>query len=554
MSVFLQERADGGCALYIDGDLQFDTTDEAIYHESLVLPALILAAKAKSNGLQVLICGGGDGLALREVLRFPGVDHVDLVDYSNEVVELGRNELSRYNLNSFHDNRVQVHIADAWEFLKADSKYDAIIVDLTVPKKSEDTTVFTAEWYACLQQHLTKDGIISINGLSPEATPEAFWCLCNTVKSTGMHSVPFRVCIPSFREQGYGVWSFLLASSQLLFASNLKSLRSPIITRQADISRLHRGARFSRESRALGARIPIHTIAKPVLLPLILNQSLPQPEAEFNEFDIEPLIAAIPALHPQHTRDMIEVLARQVAGSIKSIDISKLVDALLKRVADLPGKLIRELRRLKTYLQNAIFPSKGVTRLTARLFAVLVITMTLANAVAPDNAFAKGSAGIGHASMGRGFSGGFAGGRAGSPSAGGASRGGFSGSHPTFNTTSVRVSGTGFRGSNYGRSGMTDMYGYHYTPRVYIYCGGGYGHSHPMYIAGHSNYRPQHNPGEQHQAMYVADEDMLIMDNGDIIITLSDKAYLLLAGGQLALMSVNSVDPICPVGTNPYYM
>ncbi|HLK61595.1 MAG TPA: hypothetical protein VKU00_33920, partial [Chthonomonadaceae bacterium] len=66
MSLHLDERADGGFALYIDGDFQFDTADEALYHESMALPALCLARPQAPDALRVLICGGGDGLALRE--------------------------------------------------------------------------------------------------------------------------------------------------------------------------------------------------------------------------------------------------------------------------------------------------------------------------------------------------------------------------------------------------------------------------------------------------------------------------------------------------------
>ena len=84
MNLHLEERNGSDYAFYIDGDLQFDTTDEAVYHESMVLPALILAQSRKAENkddLRVLICGGGDGLALRECLRFPGVTFVDRVRF-----------------------------------------------------------------------------------------------------------------------------------------------------------------------------------------------------------------------------------------------------------------------------------------------------------------------------------------------------------------------------------------------------------------------------------------------------------------------------------------
>src|SRR6185295_16035022 len=125
MGLHLDERPDGSYALFIDGDLQFDTRDEALYHEALALPALSLARPmVPQEGLQVLICGGGDGLALRECLRFPGIARVDLVDYVPNVVELGHLRFAEQNRDAFHDPRVSVHLEDAWDFLARCDLYD----------------------------------------------------------------------------------------------------------------------------------------------------------------------------------------------------------------------------------------------------------------------------------------------------------------------------------------------------------------------------------------------------------------------------------------------
>src|SRR5262249_46765908 len=150
----------------------FDTADEALYHEGLALPALCLAG----SHARVLICGGGDGLALRECLRFPGVERVDLADYSAEVVELGRTRFAEINQGAFEDGRAHVHIADAWEFLAEGDAYDVILCDFTVPRKPEDSRVFTREWYERLAGRLAPDGVIAMNAVSPQATPEGFWC------------------------------------------------------------------------------------------------------------------------------------------------------------------------------------------------------------------------------------------------------------------------------------------------------------------------------------------------------------------------------------------
>ena len=570
MSIALEERADGSLALFMDGDLQFDSRDEALYHESLVLPALTIASQKvdsqKQNNLKVLICGGGDGLALRECLRFPGVTAIDLVDYSEEVVSIGRLQLAELNCRSFDDPRVTVHIQDAWEFLANCGEYDVIICDLTVPRRPEETRVFTREWYQEIGRRLTPKGVASINGFSPQVTPEAFWCLHNTIRAADLRALPFRVCIPSFREQGYGVWSFLLATKKPLGQDVLRNLACSVETKQSDISQLFRGAHFSRKARKEGKAVAIHTVNQPCLLPLLLNpnqfHAMGAEDANMVGYDFDPLIAAIPTLHPQHTRDMIESLTKQVAGYVQSIDLKQLVDTLLTRATTLTLELRTELQRLKSWLSSTVVSTEGLGKLSAKLFAVLVITMTLANAVAPDNAFAKGSSGLGHASMSRGFSGGFGGGR-GTTSA---SARGFSAtsgspvgaSRSSFNPSTARVTGSGYRSGSYRGSTMTDVYGYTYRPRFYSYYGGygygGYGYGHNTYIV-HSN-RPAPRPVNQqdrHQATFVADEDMLILDNGDIILNVSDEGYLLLSNGELSLMHVNSMEPLAPMAVDPVF-
>lgn len=224
MNLHLDRRSDDDFAFYIDGDLQFDTQDEALYHEGLALPALCLAAQHKPNeDLRILICGGGDGLALRECLRFPNVAQVDLVDYSADVVEWGRTRFAERNAQAFADPRAHVHIADAWEFLQTQvengaadgGSYDAVLCDFTVPRREEDCRVYSVEWYDLLRQALTPNGLLALNALSPEATPEAFWCVNRTVRAARLYPQPYRVCLPSFRAQGYGTWAFLLAGPNL---------------------------------------------------------------------------------------------------------------------------------------------------------------------------------------------------------------------------------------------------------------------------------------------------------------------------------------------------
>jgi spermidine synthase len=553
VSHHLDRRADGSLLLYIDGDLQFDSRDEAIYHESLALPALTLASRENAENLNVLICGGGDGLALRECLRFPGVSSVDLVENDPEVVSRGRSELAVLNQCAFENSRTRIYIEDAWDFLSTERTYDAILCDFTVPRRSEDSRVFTLEWYERVRAALKPAGVAALNAVSPQLTPEAFWCLRKTIREAKLSALPYRVCIPSFREHGYGAWGFILASRSVLGQKDLSSLACPIETRQADLARLWRGARFSRRERLLERSVPVHTLKNACLVPLLLNPDNPgvlKSKAALDigtePYDLGPLMGAIPIVHPYHTRHMIETLADQVVGAIQSLDIRRLIESLLRRAKELPGDLVRELRKLRSFLRSNTPSLDSFRTWSYRLFAALVITMTLANAICPDNAFAKGSGGLGHASMSRGYSGGFGGGRgSGHTFASGSTHAGSSG----FFGGGARVSGSGFRGS-YGRGGMTDIYGYSYRPRYYFFCGGGYYHTHPRYVYQNRTASPA-PPPEKHQALFVADDDMMVLDSGDVVIILSDTAYLLVTGGTLALMSTKVSDPLVPLYPDP---
>ena len=429
------------------------------------------------------------------------------------------------------------------------------------------------------REAVTPNGLIGLNAVSPQAVPEAFWCLRKTVRAVGLSALPYRACIPSFRAHGYGAWGFLLASPQPLAASLLHDLDCPVPTRQADLRRLGRGARFSRAERGLEARMPIHTLENGVLLPLLLNPGLPQREQEAAQhpYDLNPLLRAIPILHPSHTRLMVETLAKQVVGTISALDLRKLLDAVLKRANRLPQEIRSELIHLREFLNLSPFQMHAFGAWCGRLFAALVLLMTLANAIAPDNAFAKGSFGggghsisssVGHSSFGggrgissggRATSGSFSGsrgfgsfgrsggsfggsGRASSSFAG--SRGFMSDSVFTGRTAAPQFTGSGFR-SSYGIGHTVDMQGVSYSSRSFYYYGGGHYRS---YTTVNNGTRPS---PETHTSLFAAAKDMFVLDNGDVVIALSDSAYLLVTNGTVALMHNKSPAPLMMLYPDP---
>lgn len=532
MNIYHHRRSDDSLALYIDGNLQFDSRDEAVYHESLALPALCLAGSPK----RVLICGGGDGLALREALRFPNVEAVTLIDCSQEVLDFARTELSDLNENALADPRVTVVVADALEYPLADQSFDVIVCDFTFPTTKESSQGFTVEWYRKLNAALARAGTLAINAVSPQNTASAFACLVSTVRAAGLKALPYRVCIPSFRDHGYGAWGFILASKRRVTISQLRNIKCPVATKQAEISLLARGAKFSTKSRLGFAKAPVNNAANPVLQALLLNPA----GATFSALgdtppDFPHLVQQVEITHPYHSRGMIEALAEQVVGSLKSIDLRKLVDELAARAKQLPKRILEELSTLREYLSQSLLDLDLWGTWAARLFATLILVMTIANSISPDPAFAKGGEGLGHASFSRGYTG----------------HGSFDSPTPSFNTP---ISGRGFT-STYGREPV-DIYGYHYTPHIYLYDNyGGYGGG---YGGGGNRGNGQRNPNVQniyqpkpHKPLFVLDDDLLAMENGDFVVPLSETVFLVVSEGQVNLMDSQGGKPLMPIFAEP---
>ena len=521
---------DGWESLYIDGNLQFDSRDEALYHEALTLPALTLAGSPKN----VLVCGGGDGLAVREALRYPGVQHVQLIDCCPEIIDLAKSRFASLNRNAFDDPRVSIAIADALTYELTPQTYDVAICDFTYPTTRESSQVFSVEFYQKLAASLRPGGKLAVNGVSPQKTPEAFACLVATLREAGLHTLPYRVCIPSFREHGYGTWGFVLAARQQLTIKALRTIQCPVETRQLNIGRLWRAASFSLADRKRFCTGPVHRHGETTLQSLILNPS--RRDGSKVPPDFPHLMEAVEVRHPYHTRSMIETLAEQIVGSIKSIDLRRLVQELTDRAQSLPDKVREELKKLREFLTETVLDLDIWGLWASRLLAALILTMVIANSISPDPAFAKGAHGLGHSSFSRGFS------------------------HQSFGQSAAEATphttSTGFR-TGYGAEPI-DVTGYRYAPRTFFYVndyydyGGYYGGGN--YGGGGSRsvpnlYRSQ--PPAAHKPLFVLDDDLMIMDTGDSLITLSDGAYLLLSGGKTMLMSAKNGHPIMQIYSEP---
>ncbi len=191
--------------LFIDGNVQFSSMDEYRYHEALVHIPMSRAEK-KDN---VLILGGGDGLAARELLKYEGTK-ITIVDLDPDMTELCRTDpqISELNENSLDSDRVTVINDDAYRFLEeTDGIYDLIIVDLPDPNNETLNKLYTNIFYRLCRAHLTEKGILTVQSTSPYYATEAFWCINRTLESEGFNVTPYHLQVPSF-----GDWGFNMAS------------------------------------------------------------------------------------------------------------------------------------------------------------------------------------------------------------------------------------------------------------------------------------------------------------------------------------------------------
>lgn len=209
--------------LFLNGDLQFSSVDEYRYHESLVHPAM---AGRRSS---VLILGGGDALALREVLRYDDVRQVTLVDLDPAVTELARTygPLRELNGGALEDPRVTAVNADAFNWLRdARQRYDAVLIDFPDPDTASLAKLYSVEFYHLLGRVLNPGARVLVQGGSPFFAPKTYWSIVETITEAGYATTPYQADVPSF-----GNWGFVLATRG-------KDAPAPVLQLASDAPRL----------------------------------------------------------------------------------------------------------------------------------------------------------------------------------------------------------------------------------------------------------------------------------------------------------------------------
>lgn len=207
-----------GLCMILDGKVQLAQSDEHVYHELLIHPACVI----HGNPRRCLILGGGDGCAARELLRYPSVEEITVVDIDEQVLELFRGQYRDINAGALSDPRVQVHCQDAMDFLKTDGKsYDIIVSDLTEPYDPAEVAgdlsvhVYSEEAYRTILRKLEEEGIFvcQTGGILYQQHYDSYhFKLLKGIRKVFPHVATAYEFVPSFE----ALWSVTLASRRAL--------------------------------------------------------------------------------------------------------------------------------------------------------------------------------------------------------------------------------------------------------------------------------------------------------------------------------------------------
>ncbi len=199
-----------GFQLFLNGHLQFNSADEYRYHEALVHPVM----GSCSNPERILVLGGGDGLAVREILKYSTVTSVTLVDLDSSMTSLADHfpPLLKLTDGALRDSRVTVVNQDAFLWVdEPHGQFDAVVIDFPDPGTYSVGKLYTSYFFTRLQKQMASGAVVAIQCSSPLVSPKSYWCVVNTLEQSGFHVRPFHAAVPTF-----GVWGFALATLEEL--------------------------------------------------------------------------------------------------------------------------------------------------------------------------------------------------------------------------------------------------------------------------------------------------------------------------------------------------
>ncbi len=240
--------------LYIDGNCQFSTADEYRYHEALVhIPMSELSSRK-----HVLILGGGDGMAVREVLKYDEVERIDLVDLDAEMIRICSTNpnITSINQNSLESDKLVIYNTDAYEYLEdSEEQYDLIIVDLPDPNSESLNKLYSNIFYRMCKNRLKEAGVMVVQSTSPYYATKAFWSIHKTIESEGLYVKAYHLQVPAF-----GDWGFNMAGKRELAEDLDFDVDTRYLTRE-NVSALFR---FGKDE--MDDDVEINRLTKPVLM------------------------------------------------------------------------------------------------------------------------------------------------------------------------------------------------------------------------------------------------------------------------------------------------
>lgn len=197
--------------LFLNSNLQFSSVDEYRYHEALVHPVL----SALDNPKRILIIGGGDGLALREVLKYPTIEAITIVDLDPEMTRLfsSNSMLTKLNKESLLSSKVTIINRDAFLWLKElqeqkeEHRFDAVVIDVPDPSNFSVGKLYSLTFFKLLHSVMDRNSLVVVQSTSPLVARKSFWCVSNTLESAGFLTTAYHAYVPSF-----GEWGFIIAS------------------------------------------------------------------------------------------------------------------------------------------------------------------------------------------------------------------------------------------------------------------------------------------------------------------------------------------------------
>jgi len=195
-----------GHRLFLNGNLQFAERDEYRYHEALVHPAMA----AHGAPQRVAVLGGGDGMAVREILKYPSVESVTLVELDPAMTRIFSDNpmLAKLNGHALQNPKVKIVNTDAFGWLQEGTDtFDVIVVDFPDPTNFSIGKLYTNSFYALLDKRLAASGYAVVQTTSPLVARQSFWTVVQTIESVGLRTAPYHAHVPSF-----GEWGFVIAS------------------------------------------------------------------------------------------------------------------------------------------------------------------------------------------------------------------------------------------------------------------------------------------------------------------------------------------------------